>query len=162
MSHHVCLPIPYIESLGRATVARYRFELVINTLISILERDYGYPRACHAVDPLESKLDHLASVPRSRSLRQDYWDRMRSIACAARELDADYKNAAISAVYSRGAGSLEEVLRALAERTNVSPVPRMTPLKIDVVARQFSTLTWKSSAVAESLLQMSERIEGHG
>lgn len=152
MPDDIYLPLPFVEALGRATVARYRFELVVDTLITILapERDR---HDLH--DPFEAKVDYLQAIRATQHLEHGCRQRLQAIASLSKKLNADYKDAATSAVYSRGAGNLEETLRVLAEQANISAVPlRMTPMRIDRLTRSFRALTWKASDVARNLLQM--------
>lgn len=147
------LPIPFIEAIGRATVARSQLELSFNIMVAVLGSEATRSCTCRPCDALETKIDYLGTVSRSRLLKHEWWQRLRRIASSAKKLNQQYSNAAMGSLYSRGGGYLEEIMRPLAERTNVAPaLLTMTPGRIDSIAREFRELTGQTAELAASLL----------
>ena len=157
MARDLYLPVPFVEALGRAAVALSELELSFDILIAILVSEPGRHSACYPGDPFEAKIEYLATISRSRLLKHEWWQILRRTAASAKALKYQYSSAAIGSIYSRGPGLLEEIVRPLAEKTNVSP-PRlsMTAAKIDDVAEECRHLAGMACELAESLLEAAE------
>ena len=158
MERDLYLPIPFIEALGRATVARAQLELSLNLLVAILALE---PRRRISLpnDPFETKLDYLGSISGSRLLKHDWWRDVRRLASAAEKLNRQYRDAAISSLYSRGGGFLEETMRPIAAEVNLVPPPlAMTPAKLDAVAGHFKDLALGGSRLAADLLTAAKAL----
>lgn len=159
LNRELYLPIPFVEALGRATIARAQLEMSFDLLITVVALEPSRAKTCWPRDPFAIKAKYLETLSRSRLLKHDWWRALRRIASEARALDQHYSEAAMSTLYSRGGGALEEAARGLAEKLRLSPPPlRMTPDKIEVVADQFRGLAWETCALASTLLAAAERL----
>ena len=153
------LPIPLVEALGRTVVARSQLELSLNIILAILvhEPDRFCPR--HPRDALEVKLDYLATVPRSRLLKSEWWRALRKGAAHGQKVNERFAQAAMGTIYSRGGGYLEEVMRPMAQQLNLGPPPLgMTPGKIDEIADAFRALALELAQLAASLLKAARTL----
>lgn len=159
MASDFYLPIPFVEALGRATVARHQVNLSFNILLAILAIEPTRFGTTDWREPLETKIAYLAGVPRSRLLKHEWWQRTKKIALRAEEQDRQYANAAMTSIYSRGSGFLENVLRALSERTGVAPqAPGMTPEKLDDVTAEFRLIARDTCDLAACLLEAAAKL----
>ena len=162
MASDFYVPIALVEALGWATICRYQFEYAINIFVAVLGAQPGNLRTCDLAQPLEKKLEYLASVPRSRLLKHDWWRRLRSIAVRADKLNEEYLSAAFGPLYSRGSGHLEEIMRPLAARAKLPLVsPGMTPLKVRDVADRFRVLTREACDLAAVLVSAAEKMSSN-
>jgi hypothetical protein len=118
------LPLPFVEALGRAAVAISELELSFDIVLTILSQEPGRHGVCQTRDPFETKLKFLASASRSRLLKHQWAQILRKTAQRGMILHKEFSAAAIGSVYSRGAGTLEERIKVLAEKTSVHPQSR--------------------------------------
>ena len=156
MDRDLYLPIPLVEALGRATIARSQLELCLNVIVSTLAREPGRLRTSHHSEPFETKVHYLSTAARSRLLRHEWWLTLRRITSDARRLNQQYLDAAMGCIYSRGAGYLEAKIRPLAAKANVAPPPiALTPAKIDRIAEDFRRITRAACDLATSLTEFA-------
>jgi len=153
------MPIAFVEALGRATIARAQLESSLNLVVVILAFEPTRFGTCRPTDPFEVKVDYLGAVSRSRLLKHEWWRILRRIAADARTLNDHYSEAAMSSIYSRGGGFLEEMMRPIAQTLNLPPPSlNMTPGRIDVVAVQLRELARDACSLATALLAAVERL----
>src|SRR5438270_5268617 len=159
LARDLYLPMPFVEALGRGAVALSELELSFDILIAILASEPGRHSVCYPRDPFETKIEYLATISRSRLLKHQSWRILRRTAAHAKMLKKQYSSAALGSIYSRGPGLLEEIMRPLAEKTNVAP-PRlsMTAAKIDRVAEECTRLASVACELAESLIKAAENL----
>ena len=160
VSRDLYLPIAFVEGLGWATIGRYQFEYAANILIAVLNCETDNARAnCLQGQPLEHKLDYLLNLSRTRLLKHAWWQTLRSISKRGLELNQQFSIAAFGATYSRGSGSLEDILRPLAARAGApSTSPGMTPSKLRAVADGFRVLAREACDLADLLLNAREKL----
>ena len=153
------MPIAFVEALGRATIARAQLESSLNLLVVIIALEPSRLRTCRPADPFEVKVEYLAAVSRSRLLKHEWWRTLRRIAADATRLNDHYSEAAMSSIYSRGGGFLEEMMRPIAQRLNLPPPSlSMTAGRIDRVAGQLRDLARDACGLATALLAAVERL----
>lgn len=153
------LPIPLVEAFGRAAVAFAELELSFDILLTVLRGEEG--RFDLAVDHenFENKLKSLAAVRHSRLLKHEWWREVRVMASRGRVLDQQYSAVKLASIYSRGAGTLERLIRPLADRTGlVSRSMVMTPTKLDTISEAARELALAACRMANLLLEASERL----
>lgn len=159
MERNLYLPIPFVEALGRASIARAQLELSLDLLVTAIALEPTRLRTCHPRDSFETKVEYLETISRSRLVKHDWWRRIRRIASSARALHDQFSAAAMGSVYSRGGGYLEELMRPLAEKLRVSsPSLSMTPRKIDAIAEQSRAAARDACELAVALLSAAERL----
>lgn len=153
------LPIPVVEALGRAAVAISELELSFDILLTILSGEPGRYGVCNTREPFETKIMYLTTVPRSRLLKHQWAQLLNQTARRAKILHQEFSEATIGSVYSRGAGSLEVLVRGLAEKISVRAQSRpMTPGMIARVGQQAREQAQLSCELATSLLAAAERL----
>jgi hypothetical protein len=153
------LPIPFVEALGRATIARAQLELSLDLIIAVLAVESARLRACRPSDPFQTKLDYLGATSRSRLLKHDWWRALRLLVSTAKSADHQYSDAAKASVYSRGGGFLEELMRPIAKQLDLNPPSlAMTPAKIEGVAEQFRQLALEACHLSGALVAAAKRL----
>lgn len=153
------LPMPLVEALGRATVARHRVDLAFNILLAILAIEPNRFGVCDRRDPFEVKATYLVSIRRSRLLKHDWCRRLQGIAGRARDQNRQYRGAATATIYARGSGSLESSLRLLSKRTGVAPdAPSLTAENVDELAAEFRAIARDACDLAIVLLEAATEL----
>jgi len=134
-------------------------ELSLNLVVAILAIEPTRLRKYRPRDPFEIKVEYLGTVSRSRLLKHDWWRAVQRIASESAKLNKQYSDAAMSTVYSRGGGYLEEMMRPIAQELAVPPPSlALTPAKIDAVGTGMKELAREATELATLMIAAVKRL----